>query len=358
MNSQFQNLVVYYFSGTGNARNSAEWIFHEAKQKGLNTRLIKMDRAIRPEIPDFPTGRTLIGFCFPTHGFNAAPAALSYVSKYPKLKDSKVFLLNTRAGMKISKMFTPGISGLALILPAIILMFKGYSIVAMKPVDLPSNWVSIHPGLRKKVIDSMFVHWHKNVVRFANTILAGKKAWRGLYDLPLDLLIAPIAIAYYFFGRYCLSKTFIATDACTSCEKCVKECPVGALKMKGKYPFWTYRCESCMRCMNHCRERAIETAHGIIIPLWYLLWSVVPPLLFVRFIHASEVLEGLGSGWRELIYNIIWMIVFLGFTFIAYRLLHFLMRFRIVNLVVTYTSLTKYRFWRRYKAPEFRPWEK
>lgn len=127
--------------------------------------------------------------------------------------------------------------------------------------------------------------------------------------------------------------------------------------MKGKYPFWTYRCESCMRCMNNCPERAIETAHGFIIPLWYVIWTILVPASFIWFIHSSEALESLGTGWKELIYHIIFAILFIGITIIGYRLLHFLMRFRIVNVVVAYTSLTKYRFWRRYTAPEYKPWE-
>ncbi len=351
----YKNLIVYHFSGTGNARNSAEWIVKEAMKKGMNTHLIKMDRAVRPEIPDLAEGKTLIGFCYPTHGFNAAPAAISYIRKFPRLKGSKVFLLNTRAGMKLSKMFLPGLSGMALYAPAIILLLKGYGIVALKPVDLPSNWISLHPGLRKKVVDSIYVHWHKNVVRFANKILAGKKVWRGLFDLPIDLLLLPISIGYYFVARYCLAKTFIATDSCTLCLKCVKECPVEALKVKANYPFWTYRCESCMRCMNNCPERAIETAHGVIIPLWYVAWSIVTPIAFVSVIHAFEIFDKLGVFWRELIYNLIWAIVFVSFSFIGYRLLHYLMRFRIFNLIVAYTSFTKYKFWRRYKAPKFNP---
>jgi len=348
----YSNLIIYYFSGTGNARACARWLIDAAERKGMNTFLIKMDRAVKPEIPALAEGKTLVGFCYPTHGFNAAPNAISYIRKYPKLEGAKVFLLNTRAGMKIGKMFTPGLSGLALILPALILLLKGYHIVALKPVDLPSNWISLHPGLRKKVVDSLFSHWHKNVARFSNKLLDGKKVWRGLLDLPLDLLISPIAVGYYFMGRFCLAKTFIATDACTSCKKCVRECPVEALKMKGQYPFWTWRCESCMRCMNNCPERAIETAHGFAIPLWYVLFSFVSPAIFIWIMYENKMLAGLAPGLKELLYNLIFAALFVSSSFLGYRLIHYLMRFRLFNRFVASTSLTKYKFWRRYKAPE------
>lgn len=44
----------------------------------------------------------------------------------------------------------PGLSGLALILPALMLRLKGYRIKGLRPLDLPSNWISLHPGLRGK----------------------------------------------------------------------------------------------------------------------------------------------------------------------------------------------------------------
>jgi len=348
----FKNLIIYHFSGTGNARKSAEWIIQVAKEAGLNTWLYKMDRATQPEVPDLPEGKTLIGFCYPTHGFNAAPKAISYISKFPKIKNARCFLLNTRAGLMAYKLFIPGMSGLATIFPALILILKGFRINALKPVDLPSNWISLHPGLNQKTVHLIYRHWKKNVVRFAEKIIHGKRIWRDLYSLPVDLFVAPIAIGYYFVGRFAIAKSFIATNDCTSCRKCEKQCPVNAIKMKGKYPFWTHKCESCMRCMNNCPERAIETVHGVVIPLWYFGWSIAPPFVFTWLIRNNLIWLPDNPFLREVIYTIIWSIIFLFFAYTGYRIIFFLMRFRFINKIVAYTSLTKYKFWRRYKAPD------
>ena len=52
---------------------------------------------------------SLLGFCYPTHGFNAPPIVLRFLWQFPRTnKKTKIFLLNTRAGMKMSKLFTPG----------------------------------------------------------------------------------------------------------------------------------------------------------------------------------------------------------------------------------------------------------
>ncbi|HRZ76009.1 MAG TPA: hypothetical protein P5248_01495, partial [Bacteroidales bacterium] len=37
-------------------------------------------------------------------------------------------------------------------------------------------------------------------------------------------------------------------------------------------------------------------------------------------------------------------------VYLAYHLMHFLLRYRWFNYLVTYTSLTKFGIWRRYRA--------
>jgi len=111
--------------------------------------------------------RTLIGFCSPTHGFNSPPILVKFIRKFPYVKNADVFILNTRAGLKLHKLFIPGLSGLAQILPALILKLKGYRIFGMQPLDLPSNWISVHPGLRKKVVNSIYHRCYRIVNSFA-----------------------------------------------------------------------------------------------------------------------------------------------------------------------------------------------
>ena len=38
-------------------------------------------------------------------------------------------------------------------------------------------------------------------------------------------------------------------------------------------------------------------------------------------------------------------------VFAGYKLLHQLLRVKIINKIITFTSLTHFRWWRRYKAP-------
>jgi Pyruvate/2-oxoacid:ferredoxin oxidoreductase delta subunit/flavodoxin len=348
----WNKLLIFYFTGTGNARATAQWIVDEAESRGIDSKMINI--AGHPDLHSININEnTLIGFCYPTHGFNAPPIVLRFLRQFPKTKfQNNVFVLNTRAGMKMGKWFTPGLSGLAELLPAFILRTKGFRIVGYRPIDLPSNWISIHPGLKAKVVESIFVRCQRITRQFAVKIFNGKKVQRGLYDLPIDLIISPLALAYYFYGRFILSKTFIATDVCDQCGLCVRECPVNAISMLNEKPYWAYHCESCMHCMNYCPQRAIETPHGFTALIWWVAYTLLPGFVLYLIHRQDAFVIPNGENPDNFIRYLVEIILGTAVIFGAYKLLHLLLRFSFVNKLLRLSSLTSFAFWRRYRAPK------
>ena len=346
----YSKVYLYYFSGTGNAKRVTEWIGEHCKSSEIPVEIIKIEEGTKPHIEPSEK-KKLIGFLSPTHGFNLPPLVLHFIFAFPKVKNTDVFIINTRAGMKLSKLFLPGLSGIAQLLAALILLLKGFNIKGLQPIDLPSNWISIHPGLKQKVIDSMYKRIKNKTEIFTNKILSGKRVYTGLISLPIDLAISPISILYYFIGRFMLAKTFVSTSKCNSCELCVKQCPVKALKMKNNRPYWTYDCESCMRCMNTCPERAIETPHGFITLIWIFIFTI-PYFAFSWILNKYAICPCSLTWYHHLGYNIIQLSFSFLFVWLTYYFLFKLMRFRIADFIVRYSSFTHYKFWRRYKAPK------
>lgn len=340
----WKSLYIFYISGTGNARASSHWIADEAAKRGIKTVVQQIDRLENISLPSIEE-KPLIGFAFPTHGFNAAPIMLRFIAGFPRGLCRDVFLLNTRAGMKLYKLFMPGLSGVALLLPAFILKIKGYKCIGFRPVDLPSNWIPLHPGLKKKVIESIFIRCEKIVRKFANKILSGQKVYRGLFSLPVDLLISPIALGYYAGGRFFLSKTFIANYNCIACGLCIIECPTSSIKLVGNRPYWKLSCESCMRCMNHCPEKAIETAHGMAAAFW-IIFTAINAQLILLIINTLNISPE--TWWWKVTANIISIGCMVLIASILYRIMHYAMGLKPVKYVITVTSLTALPFWRRY----------
>lgn len=342
---KYKTLNIWYFSGTGNARFAAETIARNTMEEGIEANVFNL--ADKKETVLAPDMKTLVGFCFPTHGFNAPPIVLKFLWNFPRGK-SNVFLLNTRAGLKLSKLHVPGIGGLALWITALILLFKGYRLIGFRPLDMPSNWISLHPGVRKTVKESIHNHCSQTLKKFTSRILQGKWVFNGLLWIPIDILVSPIAVAYYFIGRFALAKSFFANTSCNNCNLCIDECPVNAIIEKDGRPFWTFDCESCMHCMNVCPHRAIETAHSYIIPLWYLAWSLVPYWIMKGMLNYGYISPEFYNQYTDLIFYGIMIPVGFALIFYGYTILHWLLGFKTINKIISYTSLTHYSWWRRY----------
>lgn len=340
-----KSIITYFFSGTGNSKRVSEWIMHTAINNGYSAECINISKSDRRKLAPLPE-ETIIGFCSPTHGFNLAPIMMHFILFFPRGKN-KVFIMNTRAGMKLSKLFLPGLSGMAQYFYAIVFILKGYKIAGMRPIDLPSNWISLHPGLKTEVVNSLHEHWKQKTERFTTKILSDKHDYRALFDIIQDLLITPIAVLYYLIGRFVLAKSFYADSSCNNCGLCIAECPLHAIKEVDKRSFWTFRCESCMRCMNNCPKRSIQTAHGYFIGAMFLSHSL---LLVLFWKYVSKIIlpptnNLLWSFADILISGSITIITFL----VTYRIFHFLLKFPVFKQIIDYTSLTRLKFWRRYK---------
>lgn len=352
MHSSYDNLLQIYYSGTGNSRQVSEWIAETASEAGMKTHVCSYDKFDTSDIAGFE-GKTLVGFFSATHGFNLPHSMLKFLVRFRSFRGSDVFFGNTRAGMKLSKLFLPGLSGIALYLPALILFLKGYKVRSLYPVDLPSNWISLHPGLKPKVIESMFGHYRALTRRYAERVLSGQKVFlKAFILLPLDLLVLPLAVGYYFFGRYILAKTFITNNNCDNCGLCISQCTTRSIIMADNRPFWKLTCESCMKCMNYCPQRAIETAHSFFFIILAAIIILVNPFLSETITRLiNRWMEGSAAAY-EVIYTIVkWTVTVLLFT-LSYRVMHYLSKYPFFGRLIGYTSLTYWKFWRRYRAPK------
>ena len=228
-----KRLVLFYFSGTGNAKRVCNWIAMEAQRKGLSVQVFDIEKC-KPDSDYLLSSNTIVGFCTPTHGFNMPPIMLKFIWGFKPSKGTKVFIINTRAGMKLWKLFLPGLSGVAQLLPAFILMLKGFKIIGLQPMDMPSNWISLHPGIRTKIVESIFVRCKTKSELFIGKIINNKKVYKGLWSLPIDLALAPIAFLYYFIGRLFWQKPLWhrINVPVANCAKKVVRCKPSVIRIK------------------------------------------------------------------------------------------------------------------------------
>jgi len=234
---KYTKCIIYYFTGTGNAKNVALWFSHVASENNIETRLYNIALIDRLHI-EKPDPEALIVFVSPIHGFNYPPVMLHFITRFPKGRND-VVLMNTRAGMLIRRFVTPGLTGLAFYISMLILKIKNYAIKGICPVDLPSNWISVHPGLNQKTVKIIHEKVKERVKKFSLKIISGRNEFRALWEVQ-DILIAPVSVLYYFIGRFFFAKTYYASADCNNCDICIKGCPVKAIIKVNNRPFWTF----------------------------------------------------------------------------------------------------------------------
>jgi len=128
----YDKVIIYYFSGTGNSRNVAKWMASVSQEYQVECQPVNIAQIDRKALTA-PEPGSLIIFLSPIHGFNYPPIMINFITHFPKGKN-KVVLMNTRAGMLIGKFVTPGLTGIAFYLAALVLFLKGYSIKAILAV--------------------------------------------------------------------------------------------------------------------------------------------------------------------------------------------------------------------------------
>ncbi|MFT4073334.1 MAG: EFR1 family ferrodoxin [Dysgonamonadaceae bacterium] len=335
-----KNIAIYYFSGTGNAKQIAFWFSELAKDRNIDCQCFDITKLRRNTLPTIRP-ETLIIIVSPVHGFNFPKITLDFIEHFPKGKNG-IVLMSTRAGMRIGRWATPGLTGIAFLLSSVILKSKGYKIMGQIPFDMPSNWISIHPALNEKTVEFLCKTNYRCVIQHADKLYSNKTDFLAYRDLIQDILISPVALAYYLFGKFVLAKSFYATPECNQCGLCEKECPVKAIRNSNQQPFWTFKCESCMKCMNSCPQQAIETTHG----LWILL-------ILLSSIVTSLICSLLIACFQSMLVNVLlFSTVFLVLLWILYRIQHLLLKNRLLGRLIAFTSLTHYKFWGRYRLKQ------
>ena len=132
----------------------------------------------------------------------------------------------------------------------------------------------------------------------------------------------------------------------------IKQCPVKAIKLVYNRPFWSYKCESCMRCMNSCPKKSIESAHGFIIGFTFVFYSVLLAGIYAFFAKESFTFFTTSSFLSSILKFVFEAVTMFILLVLSYRIVHFLRRFKFFDYLIFYTSLTRFKFWRRYKAPK------
>lgn len=347
-----RNITIYFMSGTGNSFRVASWIREYCtKYPDVSAAVIPIEKG-NPELEIEESPDDMLGIVMPTHAFTAPWHVIRYVLSLPR-RNVRAFCVATRAGLKIGPLFTPGVSGSGTFLIAMILALKGYRVAGVTSIDMPCNWIALHPSLSASAVDSIIARAKPKAEKFIMRIFSGERVWwslTNLYELILGALLMPVTLMFLVAGRFYLSKLFFANNDCSGCGLCSENCPTNAIRMPGgrkRRPYWRFRCESCMRCMAFCPRKAIEAGHSWAVILAFITSIPVAVYLFEWMISAFPQASAFDNYLTREVVSLAYLYLSL---FVSYLIFNILVQIPAINGAFTWTTLT--HFYKRYREPE------
>ena len=347
---RFKQLDIFFMSGTGNSFRVARVFAENAALAGLDVAMAPMGKATRPRTME-GGGSRLVLLATPTHGFTAPWLAIWFALRLPRGHGAHSAVIATRAGTKAGRVFLPGLDGTAAYVLALIMALKGYSVRGAIGIDMPSNWLAVHPGFKRENAEAIIAHSRPTLLRFTARILSGRRFFGSWISLPFGLLLIPVSLGYLLFGRAMFGKIFFATDKCNGCGLCAEYCQHSAVRIRGNppRPYWTWRCESCMRCMAYCPTQSIEASHSLAVIAGVAL-SVYPPIL-AGLLFGPNGRFG-GTSVAKLALPVLHYALWLGALMLLYAIFWALTGWKPLNRLFKWTTFTP--LFRRYREPDTR----
>jgi ferredoxin/menaquinone-dependent protoporphyrinogen IX oxidase len=238
-------ILILQFSGTGNTYYIAKKIQNTLKQKGHEVVCYPLEKV--DEINDMISNYDMLGIGFPIYGSDMPAIVSEMISQIDVVDQKQVFTFCTQM------MY----SGDGAIYLAKKLMKKGFIVRQCEHFNMPNNITDYLRFLPGKVnYEKLEKRTDIRVEKFCERINQNKKRLKGnnFFSHFLGLL------QRYPYQKMMKSYKPIIyiDDTCILCNKCVKLCPVGNLKLEDSKIVDSGNCILCYRCINNCPANSLH----------------------------------------------------------------------------------------------------
>lgn len=235
--------MIFYFTGTGNS-------LYCAKAVGDKEHLISIGEAIKQKVYSYELKEDEnIGFVMPTYFWGIPTIVKDFINNLKLIgyKNQYLYLILTCGS---STADTGGMfQG--------ILKKQGYELSAQYSIAMVDNYIPMFKIVSAEKQKKVLKDADKRIAEIKENIKVHRIGDQNLLKGKMPKI--GTALVYPIYSRGRSTKRFHVTNHCVGCGKCVKMCPIEAIKMKNNKPEWVInKCVLCLGCINRCPKEAIE----------------------------------------------------------------------------------------------------
>ncbi len=233
--------MVLYFSGTGNSAYAAKRIGAAIKDEAVDL----FERIRSQDFSEMHSSKPWI-IVVPTYAWRIPRIVEKWLKKTQLTGNSEIYFIMTcgedigNAGKYLRELC----AGKAL-------AYKGCLAITM-----PENYIAMFSTPTQEKAGQIILQAEGAIDRAAGLIANGEAFPPQAITLK-DRMNSGIVNGLFY--PVCVhAKKFYATDACISCGKCAKVCPLNNVHLENGKPVWGKDCTHCMACICRCPREAIE----------------------------------------------------------------------------------------------------
>lgn len=234
--------MIFYFSGTGNSQLAAKQI-----AETLGDELVSINQCLKNgKKMTFRSERPLV-FVAPIYAWRVPKVVEKWICDMNFEGNKSAYFVLTRGG---------GTDGNAAAYAEKLCAKAGMTYKGLASVHMPENYIALSVAPSESECETIIARAKPIFIELARQISQGRPFPKVPASLGGRLISGPFHVIYYRF--FIKDKGFTVSDACVSCGKCARRCPLNNIDMVDGKPVWKGNCTHCMACICGCPTEAIE----------------------------------------------------------------------------------------------------
>ncbi|QEE16902.1 EFR1 family ferrodoxin [Promethearchaeum syntrophicum] len=259
MMNKDMRLLILYFSGTGNTDYIARYLKKKLKFNSpiIDISLLSIENCSPDEIMEYD----IICFGFPVFELNSPVIVRNFLAKLSPIQNKGVFIFCTMGlweGNAIRKIYKPFKKNGYKLLGSMSIIMPGTDGLAM----LNKNSKYVKKALEKDYKNLLKVDkFTSRIIEIAEKLSSGEKleeiSIKPPFKIASTIIGPPFHLIYLIMVKF-MKKKFKASEDCTLCELCVKNCPVQNISIIDRKIVFGDQCIMCLRCIHQCPAEAVQ----------------------------------------------------------------------------------------------------